>query len=72
MKKEKIQTINVHELQAKASQVVKDASEGTVFEIVRYSQPQAVIIPYKGYEKLKGSCHKCVEEIKTIVNKKFK
>lgn len=67
MQKEKVQTINVNQLQARASQVVKEASEGTVFEIVRYSEPQAVIIPYDEYEKLKGSCHKCVEEIKEIV-----
>lgn len=72
MKKQESKTISIHELQARASQVVKEASEGQIFEIVRYSEPQAVIIPYSEYEKLKGSCRHCVDEIKTIVNKKFK
>lgn len=67
MKKEKIQTINVHEFQAKASQVIKEVKEGATFEIVRYSEPQAVIIPYSEYEKLKGSCRHCVDEIKEII-----
>lgn len=68
MKKSKI--INVNELQREASQVVKEASVGQVFEVMRYSEPAAVIIPIAEYEKLKGGCHKCVEEIKEIIKDK--
>lgn len=63
----KNKTINISQLQAEASQVVKEASEGQIFEIMRYSEPAAVIIPFKEYEKLRGGCHKCVEEIKEII-----
>lgn len=66
----KNKTINVHELQAKASQVIKDVQEGNIYEVMRYSEPAAVIIPYNMYEELKGGCRHCVEEIKEIISKK--
>lgn len=68
MKKNK--TINISQLQAEASSVIKEVSEGSVFEIMRYSEPSAVIIPFKEYEKLKGGCRHCVEEIKQIIKNK--
>jgi len=63
----KNKTINVNQLQAKASQVVKEVSEGQVFEVMRYSELAAVIIPAKEYEKLKNGCHHCVDEIREII-----
>jgi len=61
--------ININQLQSKASQVIKEVSEdGQIYEVMRYSEPVAVIIPYKEYEKLRGGCHKCVDEIKSIIS----
>lgn len=62
--------INISQLQAEASQVVKEVSDGQIFEIMRYSEPAAVIIPFKQYEKLHSGCHKCVEEIKEMISNK--
>lgn len=67
----KNKTINVNQLQSKASQVIKEVSEdGQVFEVMKYSEPAAVIIPFKEYEKLRGGCRHCVEEIKTLIKNK--
>jgi prevent-host-death family protein len=68
MKKNEI--INVNQLQARASQVIKEVAEGKTFEVMRYSEPSAVIIPFKEYELLKGGCRHCVEEIKEIISRK--
>jgi|GEM_PF-719216 len=70
----KTKTINVNELQARASQVIKDVQEGEIYQVMRYSEPAAVIIPFEKYEELKGECRHCVEEIKTIIkhNSKIK
>ncbi len=61
--------INISQLQAEASQVIKEVGEGQVFEVMKYSEPAAVIIPFKEYAKLRGGCHKCVEEIKEIIKR---
>ena len=66
----KPKTINISQLQAEASQVIKEASEGQIFEVMKYSEPAAVIIPVSEYQKLKNGCHHCVEEIKEIIKKK--
>ncbi|EKD56596.1 MAG: hypothetical protein ACD_58C00139G0006 [uncultured bacterium] len=67
----KNKTINISQLQAEASQVIKEVSvDGQIYEVMRYSEPAAVIIPFKEYEKLRGGCHKCVEEIKQIILRK--
>lgn len=66
----KNRTINISQLQAEASQVIKEASEGQIFEVMKYSEPAAVIIPASEYEKLKNGCHSCVEEIKSIIKNK--
>lgn len=63
----KNKTINISQLQAEASQVIKEVSEGQVFEVMKYSEPAAVIIPFKEYEKLRGGCHQCVDEIKDFI-----
>jgi len=66
----KTKSINVSQLQAEASQVIKEVGEGQVFEVMRYSDLAAVIIPAKEYEKLKNGCHHCVDEIKQIISEK--
>ena len=64
----KNKTINVNQLQSKASQVIKEVSEdGQIYEVMRYSEPAAVIIPFSEYEKLRVGCRKCVDEIKEII-----
>lgn len=64
----KINVVNVNQLQSKASYIIKEANKGQIFEIVRYSKPQAVIISSEEYECLTGKCHDCV---KSFI-KKFK
>lgn len=60
----KTETINVNQLQSKASQVVKDVeSNGKVYKIMRYSQPVAVLISQEQYECLTGECRGCVQEL---------
>ena len=66
----KVKTINVNELQSGASKVIKDVQDGEIYEVMRYSKPAAVIIPYGKYEKLKGECRHCVDEIKEIIKEK--
>lgn len=66
----KVKTINVNQLQARASQVINDIQDGAIYEVMRYSEPAAVIIPFKKYEELKGECRHCVEEIKDMISKK--
>ncbi len=59
----KTKTINVNQLQAKASQVVKDVENGKTYTIMRYSQPVAVLLSQEQYECLTGECRGCVQEL---------
>jgi prevent-host-death family protein len=59
-------TINVNELQAKISQVLKEAEKGQVFEVMRYSEPVAVVLSYKNYLNLRGECKKCVDDLRKL------
>jgi PHD/YefM family antitoxin component YafN of YafNO toxin-antitoxin module len=67
MSKEKLKYVNVNELQSNISKIVKDVHSGCVYKVMRYSEPQAVVISNHDYEKiqahlqeLEGSCRKCV------------
>ena len=60
-------TININELQAQISKVIKDAQEGDVYEVMRYSEPVAVVLGYEDYLKLRGDCHKCVQDLRKLV-----
>jgi len=57
----KINIVNINQLQSKASQIIKNVGNGDVYEVVRYSIPQAVIISREEYECLTGKCHNCVK-----------
>lgn len=57
---------NVNELQAKLSKVVADVQDGDVYEISRYSKPIAVLLSYEDYLKLRGDCHRCVQDLRKI------
>ena len=59
-------TINVNELQSQISSILKDVQDETVYEVMRYSEPIAVVLSYKKYLTLRGECKKCIEELKHI------
>lgn len=61
--KNKKNTISVHELQAKASKVVKEVSEGKTYHIARYSKPTAVIISEDEYNCLTNGCRGCMKDM---------
>ena len=63
----KTKNINTNELQSKISQVLKDVQDGDVYEVMRYSEPVAVVLSYKDYLKLRGNCSKCVEDLRKLV-----
>jgi len=60
--------VNVNELQANISSILKEVQKGEVYEVMRYSDPVAVVIPYHEYLKLKGECKRCVEDLRKLVN----
>lgn len=71
-----MKSVNINELQASLSKIIKLVEKGDEFEVVRYSKPVAVVLSSKKYEKLlqelielKGSCRKCVDEFKRIRKK---
>jgi len=59
-------TINVNELQSKISKVLKDVQDGDVYEVMRYSEPFAVVLSYDQYLMLKGECKKCIQELRQV------
>ncbi|MBM2820949.1 MAG: hypothetical protein HW405_709 [Candidatus Berkelbacteria bacterium] len=59
--------INVYNLQANISKVLKETQKGDVYEVMRYSKPVAVLVSYKSYLKLKGECRKCVEDMRKLL-----
>jgi len=62
------ETINVNELQSKISQVLREAEKGKTFEVMRYSNPVAVVLSYKDYLVLKGECKKCIQDLRKLVH----
>lgn len=58
--------INVYNLQANISKVLRETEKGTVYEVMRYSKPVAVVISHKNYLKLKGECKKCIEDLRKL------
>jgi len=66
----KLKIININELQSQASKVIKNVQDGEIYEVMKYSEPAAVVISFEEYEKLKGGCRHCVEEIKSLIKKK--
>jgi prevent-host-death family protein len=59
--------INVNELQAQISKVIKDVQDGDVYEVMRYSEPVAVVLAYSDYLKLRGECKRCVQDLRKLV-----
>ena len=67
-----IRNINIRELQADASKVVKRAERGEVFEVMRYSHPVAILMSVDEYHNLHQECRGCVEHWREITGKKLK
>lgn len=62
-------TINVNELQAKISTILNEVKNGEIYEVMRYSEPIAVVLPYGDFLKLRGECKRCVEDLRKIAKK---
>lgn len=60
--------INVNELQAQISGILKEVQNDTVYEVVRYSKPTAVVLSHRHYLQLKGECRRCISELKQIAD----
>jgi len=60
-------TVNVNELQSKVSGILKDVQTDTVYEVMRYSEPIAVVLSYEKYLNLKGECKRCIEDLRKLV-----
>jgi len=43
----KLRTININQLQAQISRIMKNVEEGESYEVMRYSRPIAIITPKK-------------------------
>ncbi len=64
-----LKTINVNELQAKISKILQDVQDGDTYEVMRYSEPFAVVLSYEDFLKLRGECKRCVEDLRKIAQK---
>lgn len=64
-----IKNINVNELQSEVSAVLKDVQSGNVYQVMRYSEPVAVVLSYDDYLKLRGECKLCVQDLRKIAKK---
>lgn len=62
----KTKNVNVNELQSKISKVLKDVQDGDVYEVMRYSEPFAVVLSYDQYLMLKGECKQCIQELRKV------
>jgi len=63
-----MKSININQLQAQISRVMKDVEGGEVYEVMRYSRPVAVIRPKKE-EKGAPSCADCIKKITELSDK---
>lgn len=61
--------ITTNELQATISNVLRDVQKGNCYEVMRYSEPVAVVLSYKEYLSLKGECKRCIEDLRSIAGK---
>ncbi len=65
----KNKTINVNELQASISRILHEVQDGKIYQVLRYSDPIAVVLSYQDYLRLRGECKRCVEDLRKIVKK---
>jgi len=62
----KMKNININELQAKISKIMKDVEKGEVYEVMRYSRPVAVIFPKSQYKENSKKCEQCIADFRRI------
>lgn len=63
-----MKTININQLQAQISRVMKDVEGGEAYEVMRYSRPVAIIRPKKPAEEpAKIRCDECIAKIDEVL-----
>jgi len=62
-----MKTININQLQAQISRVMKDVEGGEVYEVMRYSRPVAVIRPKSGQTTQNEGCKDCLAKIDQVL-----
>jgi len=64
-----MKSININQLQAQISAVMKDVESGEVYEVMRYSRPVAVIRPKKDEAQAnKVRCDECISKLDEVLN----
>jgi len=63
------QSVNVNELQSQISSILHRVRKGQIYEVMRYSEPIAVVLSYQDYLKMRGECKRCVEDLRKIAKK---
>ncbi len=62
-----MQTININQLQAKISAVIKEVEKGQQVQVMRYSKPVAVIVSYADFQYMQGNCARCIKQIREAI-----
>ena len=63
-----VRTININQLQAQISRIMKNVEEGESYEVMRYSRPIAIITPKKEQIAAPG-CEECIRKIDELAEK---
>lgn len=64
-----MKSININQLQAQISAVMKDVEGGEVYEVMRYSRPVAVIRPKKDEnQSSRVRCDECISKLDEVLN----
>ncbi len=63
-----MKTININQLQAQISRVMKDIEGGEIYEVMRYSRPIALIAPKNApVPEKKSDCDKCIQKMDELL-----
>lgn len=63
-----MKSININQLQARISAVMKDVESGEVYEVMRYSRPVAVIRPKKDEaQPSRVRCDECIVKLDEVL-----
>jgi antitoxin (DNA-binding transcriptional repressor) of toxin-antitoxin stability system len=62
-----MRTININQLQAQISRVLKDVEGGETYEVMRYSRPIAIIVPKDKKADDADKCDKCASKLDKIM-----
>ena len=63
-----MKTININQLQAQISRVMKDVEGGEAYEVMRYSRPIAIIRSKKPVEEpAKVRCDECIAKVEKLL-----